>query len=94
MTFRPHERPHNKMCEGVAELCAECKVVFDDNWYKKILEETNNMAEYEEDALHIFSTDKISTTRLSCCVPIEAWMEGMLCAVYPQPFESNSPMFV
>ena len=39
--------------------------------------------------LHGSTLDLKSNTRLACCVPVEAWMEGLTCYVDPNPNESE-----
>jgi len=39
-------------------------------------------------------TDHRSDLRLSCCIPVEAWMDGLTLEVYAPSELSESPQFV
>jgi hypothetical protein len=52
-----------------------CRIIFLDNWYDRIYEETDGMNEYEESAIYRYS-DFVKGSRLACCLPVEKWMDG------------------
>ena len=84
-TYRPHQRPHDYDSEGPS--CGSCRVVLKDNWFQRVQKETDGYNEREEQLLHTSMADLKSNTRLACCVPIEAWMEGLTCEVDVDPQE-------
>ena len=87
ITYRPHYRPHDN--DQTGPVCAGCRIVFEDNWFKRIHEETDGYNENEELLLNASVLDLKSNTRLACCVPVQAWMEGLTCFVDPNPNASE-----
>ena len=80
--YQPHIRPHDPFSDG--PVCGKCKIMLHDNWHKKVMTETDGYAKNEEMMLH-FSLNAKSNTRLSCCVPVEAWMDGMSLSFDHEP---------
>ena len=68
ITYRPHYRPHDN--DQTGPVCAGCRIVFEDNWFKRIHEETDGYNENEELLLNASVLDLKSNTRLACCVPV------------------------
>ena len=81
-TYRPHVRPHDPFCAGPS--CGSCRIVFKDNWYEKINEETDGMTR-DEQILLLHFQDIRQKTRLACCIPVESWMNGCTFELLPDP---------
>lgn len=92
LTYRPHFRPHDNDSSG--PVCASCRIVFEDNWFKRVHEETEGYNNVEELLLNSNVLDLKSNTRLACCVPVEAWMEGLTCYVDPDPNEGEELLLI
>lgn len=91
-TYRPHYRPHDN--DSLGPKCGDCRVVFHDNWFERVQEETAGYNTHEEIILSAGVLDVKSKTRLACCVPIESWMEGMTLSIDETPVESEEPIIV
>lgn len=85
-TYRPHERPHDPFTDGPS--CGSCRIVFKDNWYEKVQEETDGTIRIEQALLLQFS-DIRKNVRLSCCIPVEKWMDGCTFEILPDPTPSE-----
>lgn len=90
LTYRPHERPHDPFSSG--PTCGMCRIVLTDNWYEKVNEETDGISNPEQATLLVF-TDIKKNVRLSCCVPVEKWMDGCTFEIYTPPEMSESTRF-
>lgn len=80
--YQPHLRPHDPFSDG--PMCGMCRIVLLDNWYEKVHQETDGMSVEEEDLL-VKYTDARKDMRLSCCLPVEKWMDGCTFQIYPPP---------
>lgn len=80
--YQPHERPHDPFSDG--PICGMCRIVLKDNWYDKVNQETEGMTDEEEYLLQKY-TDARKDMRLSCCLPVEKWMDGCTFEIYSPP---------
>lgn len=69
-------------------VCGSCRIVLEDNWFQRVHQETDGYNENEELLLN-GALDVKSNTRLACCIPVEAWMEGLTCTVDVTPAEGE-----
>jgi len=91
LIYRPHYRPHDNDCKG--PNCGNCRVVLEDNWFERVHEETDGYNNLEESILNS-QLDPKTYNRLSCCIPVEKWMEGLTCSVDLTPQESEETVLL
>lgn len=89
--YRPHERPLDPFSDG--PYCGNCRVILLDNWFNKVNEETDGQSKRETDLLSS-QLDNRNDLRLSCCVPVESWMEGLTFEIYTPAEISEAPKFI